>query len=77
MGDNRDDSVDSRVSPVAGGVGLVPVENLVGRVDAILGSWDPIGAPRSGLDLAYGPALLSLLLAGELTLPFPLPPLAV
>ena len=42
MGDNRDDSVDSRVSPVAGGVGLVPVENLVGRVDAILGSWDPI-----------------------------------
>jgi len=42
MGDNRDDSVDSRLSPVAGGVGLVPVENLVGRVDAILGSWDPI-----------------------------------
>jgi signal peptidase I len=42
MGDNRDDSVDSRVSPVAGGVGLVPVENLVGRVDAIIGSWDPI-----------------------------------
>ena len=42
MGDNRDNFVDSRVSPVAGGVGLVPVENLVGRVDAILGSWDPI-----------------------------------
>jgi signal peptidase I len=42
MGDNRDDSADSRLSPVAGGVGLVPVENLVGRVDAILGSWDPI-----------------------------------
>ena len=42
MGDNRDDSVDSRVSPSAGGVGFVPVENLVGRVDAILGSWDPV-----------------------------------
>jgi signal peptidase I len=42
MGDNRDDSADSRIAPAAGGVGLVPVENLVGRVDAILGSWDPI-----------------------------------
>lgn len=42
MGDNRDDSADSRLSPAAGGVGLVPVENLVGRVDAIIGSWDPI-----------------------------------
>jgi signal peptidase I len=42
MGDNRDDSADSRLAPMAGGVGLVPVENLVGRVDAIIGSWDPI-----------------------------------
>jgi signal peptidase I len=42
MGDNRDDSADSRIAPRAGGVGLVPVENLVGRVDAIIGSWDPI-----------------------------------
>jgi signal peptidase I len=41
MGDNRDDSLDSRVPATAGGVGLVPVENLVGRVDALLGSWDP------------------------------------
>jgi len=41
MGDNRDHSADSRLSPVAGGVGIVPVENLVGRVEAILGSWDP------------------------------------
>jgi signal peptidase I len=41
MGDNRDDSADSRLSPLAGGVGFVPVENLVGRVDAIIGSWDP------------------------------------
>jgi len=42
MCDNRDDSADSRLSPAAGGVGFVPVENLVGRVDAIIGSWDPI-----------------------------------
>jgi signal peptidase I len=42
MGDNRDDSADSRVPPSEGGVGFVPVENLVGRVDAILGSWDPV-----------------------------------
>jgi len=42
MGDNRDDSADSRLSPAAGGVGLVPVENLVGRVEGIIGSWDPM-----------------------------------
>jgi len=41
MGDNRDDSADSRVAPEAGGVGYVPVENLVGRVEVVLGSWDP------------------------------------
>ena len=41
MGDNRDDSADSRMPPSAGGVGFVPVENLVGRVDALIGSWDP------------------------------------
>jgi signal peptidase I len=41
MGDNRDDSVDSRVPARAGGVGFVPLENLVGRVEVVLGSWDP------------------------------------
>jgi signal peptidase I len=40
MGDNRDDSNDSRVAPLAGGVGLLPVETLVGRVQVVLGSWD-------------------------------------
>jgi signal peptidase I len=40
MGDNRDNSADSRVQVAAGGVGLLPVANLVGRVDAIVGSWD-------------------------------------
>ncbi|MES2253739.1 MAG: signal peptidase I [Pseudomonadota bacterium] len=40
MGDNRDDSLDSRVASAAGGVGFVPVENLVGRARWVLGSYD-------------------------------------
>ena len=40
MGDNRDNSADSRVPVREGGVGLLPVANLVGRVDGIVGSWD-------------------------------------
>jgi signal peptidase I len=40
MGDNRDNSTDSRVAPEDGGVGFVPVENLVGRADLMLGSYD-------------------------------------
>jgi signal peptidase I len=57
MGDNRDNSADSRVPVRAGGVGLLPVEDLVGRVDAIVGSWDlamrnrPIQDWPSGLRL--------------------------
>jgi signal peptidase I len=40
MGDNRDNSADSRVPVGQGGVGLLPTDDLVGRVDAIVGSWD-------------------------------------
>ena len=40
MGDNRDNSADSRVPVRDGGVGMLPVDNLVGRVDGIVGSWD-------------------------------------
>jgi signal peptidase I len=36
MGDNRDNSTDSRVPQTAGGVGYVPVENLIGRADRIM-----------------------------------------
>ncbi len=36
MGDNRDNSSDSRVPQSVGGVGLVPYENLVGRADRIM-----------------------------------------
>jgi signal peptidase I len=35
MGDNRDDSSDSRVPPAFGGVGYVPFENLEGRAGVI------------------------------------------
>jgi signal peptidase I len=40
LGDNRDNSADSRVAVRDGGVGLLPVDNLVGRADAVVGSWD-------------------------------------
>jgi len=40
MGDNRDNSSDSRVTPEAGGVGFVPAENLEGKAQIILLSWD-------------------------------------
>ncbi|MBJ3763610.1 signal peptidase I [Maribius pontilimi] len=36
MGDNRDNSTDSRVSPSALGVGFVPFENLIGRADRVM-----------------------------------------
>ena len=35
MGDNRDNSTDSRVSPYDNGVGYVPLENFIGRADVI------------------------------------------
>jgi signal peptidase I len=36
MGDNRDNSADSRIPQQVGGVGFVPYENLVGRADRIM-----------------------------------------
>jgi signal peptidase I len=58
MGDNRDNSADSRVSVRDGGVGLLPMDNLVGRADAVIGSWDlgirsqPVWTWLSGFRLA-------------------------
>ncbi|HXX25088.1 MAG TPA: signal peptidase I [Pseudolabrys sp.] len=58
MGDNRDNSADSRVPVTSGGVGLLPATDLVGRVDAVVGSWDlgmqgqPIWTWPSGLRLS-------------------------
>jgi len=41
MGDNRDNSLDSRIAAADGGVGFVPLENLVARADRLLMSTDP------------------------------------
>lgn len=54
MGDNRDNSDDSRVPTKLGGVGLLPVGNLVGRVDMVLGSWDLTVARRPLRDWPSG-----------------------
>jgi signal peptidase I len=40
MGDNRDNSADSRVPKAEGGIEYVPEENLVGRARVILFSWN-------------------------------------
>jgi signal peptidase I len=57
LGDNRDDSADSRFSAAEGGVGLVPIGNIIGRADRIFfslapsarlskpGSWEPALRP--------------------------------
>ena len=44
MGDNRDNSLDSRVAAEDGGVDFVPVENLMARADLTLGSYDYLNA---------------------------------
>lgn len=40
MGDNRDDSLDSRYGSAEGGIGMVPVENLIGRAEVTFWSTD-------------------------------------
>lgn len=39
MGDNRDNSLDSRW-PAESGVGLLPAENIVGRAEIVVASWN-------------------------------------
>jgi len=58
MGDNRDNSADSRVPVADGGVGMLPTDDLVGHATALVGSWDlglknqPIWTWPSGLRLS-------------------------
>jgi len=40
MGDNRDDSLDSRFGLAEGGIGMVPIENLIGRAMVTFWSTD-------------------------------------
>lgn len=42
MGDNRDDSLDSRFPTAEGGVGMLPVQNLIGR--ALFTFWSTNGS---------------------------------
>ena len=44
MGDNWDNSLDSRVPAEEGGVGFVPAENIVARGDVVVGSYDFLDA---------------------------------
>lgn len=48
MGDNRDNSTDSRVGPEDGGPGYIPAENLIARADVMLGSYDYLGVRSLG-----------------------------
>lgn len=40
LGDNRDDSADSRVALSDGGVGMIPAANIIGRADRVFFSID-------------------------------------
>jgi signal peptidase I len=55
LGDNRDDSADSRFSAAEGGVGLVPTGNIIGRADRIFFSVAPVA--RLSRPATWGPAL--------------------
>jgi signal peptidase I len=53
LGDNRDNSIDSRYPPQRAGVGFVPYENLVGRAEIIFFSaLDEHERERDGYSLA-------------------------
>ena len=56
MGDNRDNSLDSRWPPEMG-VGFLPAENIVGKAEIVLASWKPGSAllkPWTWFDLQPG-----------------------
>jgi signal peptidase I len=44
MGDNRDDSMDSRFDTAQRGVGLLPIDNVLGR--ALIGFWSTDGSAQ-------------------------------
>jgi signal peptidase I len=55
MGDNRDNSLDSRW-PRELGVGFLPADNIVGKAGFVLASWKPGAAlykPWTWLDLQW------------------------
>ncbi|NBB65372.1 signal peptidase I [Pseudomonas sp. ODNR1LW] len=59
MGDNRDNSLDSRW-PADVGVGFLPAENILGKAEIIAASWKPgagLFKPWTWLNLRWGRAL--------------------
>jgi signal peptidase I len=55
MGDNRDNSLDSRW-PAGTGVGFVAAQDIVGRADRVMVSWNPgagVLKPWTWLDLQW------------------------
>jgi signal peptidase I len=55
MGDNRDDSLDSRFGVTEGGIGFVPIENLVGR--GLFNFWSTDGSASYWLPWTWFTAL--------------------
>jgi signal peptidase I len=55
MGDNRDDSLDSRFSSAEGGIGMVPIPNLIGR--ALVTFWSTDGSSSYFLPWTWFTAL--------------------
>jgi signal peptidase I len=55
MGDNRDDSLDSRFGVTEGGIGFVPVENVVGR--GLFNFWSTDGSANYLLPWTWFTAL--------------------
>jgi signal peptidase I len=55
MGDNRDDSADSRFQPFEDGIGMVPAENLIGR--ALVTFWSTDGSASYVLPWTWFSAL--------------------
>src|SRR3546814_10474090 len=53
MGDNRDNSQDSRVPPELQGVGFVPAENLIGRADILFRSEEHTSELQSLMRISY------------------------
>lgn len=68
MGDNRDDSLDSRFSFAEGGIGMVPQEHLIGRATTLFWSSDGSASywlPWTWFTAARGDRIGSSLAAGE------------
>jgi signal peptidase I len=55
LGDNRDDSADSRFATASGGIGMVPAERLVGRAGVAF--WSTDGSADIARPLTWFPAV--------------------